>query len=99
MIEIFQGETKAEVIGDEKAIKVTEIIRGMDKMEEILIKEATITTMGKEEGPDTKNPEITTDLSHTTTNPTLIIRADVRLKTKPNPLNVRILNLYKDHRN
>ena len=36
MIEIFQGETKAEVIGDEKAIKMTEIIREMDKMEEIL---------------------------------------------------------------
>jgi hypothetical protein len=32
MIEIFQRETKAEVIGEEITIKVTEIIREMDKM-------------------------------------------------------------------
>ena len=99
MIEIFQRETKAEVIGEEITIKVTEIIREMDKMEEILIKEATTTVMVKQTDPDTKNPEIITDLSHTTTNPNLIIKADVHLKNNANLLNVTIPNLYKDDRN
>ncbi len=55
--------------------------------------------MVKQMDPDTQNPEIITDLSHTTKNPNLIIKADVHLKNNANLLKVTIPNLYKDDRN